>query len=95
MKVRQLESPQEEAQGKKRYCIFCPGCKCGHAFRTGTGEWEFNGDMDKPTVHPSLLVSGGDDPAYRCHSFIRGGMIEFLTDCSHNLKGKTVPLGDF
>ena len=29
---------------------------------------------------------------YRCHSFIRGGRIEFLSDCSHALAGKTVPV---
>lgn len=29
---------------------------------------------------------------YRCHSFIRGGQIEFLADCSHSLAGKTVPV---
>lgn len=29
---------------------------------------------------------------YRCHSFIRGGRIEFLADCSHALAGKTVPV---
>ncbi len=29
---------------------------------------------------------------YRCHSFVRDGQIEFLTDCSHALAGKTVPM---
>ncbi len=27
-----------------------------------------------------------------CHSFVRGGKIEFLADCTHALAGKTVPL---
>lgn len=27
-----------------------------------------------------------------CHSFVRGGNIEFLGDCTHELAGKTVPL---
>lgn len=27
-----------------------------------------------------------------CHLFIRGGKIEFLNDCTHNLKGQTVPM---
>jgi hypothetical protein len=30
-----------------------------------------------------------------CHSFVRDGNIEFLTDCTHKLAGKTVPLEDF
>jgi len=31
---------------------------------------------------------------YVCHSFIRDGQIEFLTDCTHSLAGQTVPLPD-
>lgn len=41
----------------------------------------------------------GDDPAqWRdevCHSFVRAGKIEFLGDCTHALKGQTVPLPDW
>lgn len=31
----------------------------------------------------------------RCHSFIRDGMIEFLSDCTHEMAGQTVPLPDW
>lgn len=31
----------------------------------------------------------------RCHTFVRGGMVEFLGDCSHALAGKTEPLPDW
>ena len=31
----------------------------------------------------------------RCHSFVRGGRIEFLSDSTHALAGKTVELPDF
>jgi len=31
---------------------------------------------------------------YRCHSFVRDGRIEFLSDCTHALKGQTVDLPD-
>lgn len=27
-----------------------------------------------------------------CHSFVKDGNIEFLTDCTHSLAGQTVPL---
>ena len=30
----------------------------------------------------------------RCHSFVRGGAIEFLPDCTHELAGKIVPMVD-
>jgi hypothetical protein len=39
-----------------------------------------------------------DDPApfrcSRCHLFIRDGQIQFLSDCTHELAGKTVPMED-
>ncbi|MBN8974220.1 MAG: ammonia monooxygenase [Rhizobiales bacterium] len=30
-----------------------------------------------------------------CHSFVRDGQIQFLSDCTHELAGQTVPLRDF
>lgn len=98
MKVRKLESPQEEAQGITRWVFFCPGCKCGHQFRTGAGQWTFNGDQERPTIHPSVLTWRPEPNGVRtevCHSFVTDGMIRFLGDCDHALKGRTVPLEDF
>lgn len=31
----------------------------------------------------------------RCHSFVRDGKIQFLGDCSHELKGQTVDLPEY
>lgn len=39
--------------------------------------------MAGETVEPKPLV---------CHSFVRDGQIEFLSDCTHALAGKTVEL---
>lgn len=84
------------------YLFHCPGCKCSHWFST-TGRtpanpkevreqfrWTFNGDLDKPTVRASIMVKHGQGIV--CHSFITDGKIEYLSDCTHNLKGKTVEL---
>jgi hypothetical protein len=30
-----------------------------------------------------------------CHSFVRGGNIEYLSDCTHELAGKTIELPEF
>jgi hypothetical protein len=30
-----------------------------------------------------------------CHSFVTNGQIQFLSDCTHELAGQTVPLPDF
>lgn len=55
------------------------------------GMWSFNGDVEKPTFKPSLLVSPQFQDA-RCHSFITDGKIQFLSDCYHDLKNQTVEL---
>lgn len=45
-----------------RYWFYCPGCKGGHAFQVrddgGGPSWSFNGDLERPTFSPSLLISG-------------------------------------
>lgn len=77
------------------YAFDCPGCGIGHSFRVeGSGpRWTFNGDVDRPTFSPSLLVRWPKDGIeQRCHSFVRDGRMEFLSDCSHALAGRTVEL---
>lgn len=77
------------------FYFHCPGCKTHHA----VGEqWTFNGDYHAPTFHPSVLVTWDMKPHGLpnkiCHSFVKDGFIQFLGDCSHELKGKTVKLPD-
>lgn len=77
------------------YAFECPGCKSDHMISTNLKfspiAWEFNGDVNSPTFSPSLLV-WGSEPTLRCHSFVKNGKIEFLSDCFHGLKGQTVDL---
>jgi hypothetical protein len=68
---------------------------------TTAPHWDFNGNMDSPTFQPSVLAShpikDDDDKVigrYVCHSFVTDGQIQFLSDCSHSLKGQTVDLPD-
>jgi hypothetical protein len=49
--------------------------------------------MESPTFTPSVLCNKSE-PEHRCHHFIRAGKIQFLNDCHHALRGKTVPLPD-
>jgi len=35
-----------------------------------------------------------DTKLLRCHSFVRDGRIQFLSDCTHELAGQTVDLPD-
>ena len=82
----------ELSTGQIRLAFFCPGCKYQHCFQiSGDGpNWEFNGDMEKPTFSPSLLVIRSD----KCHLYVRDGIIQFLSDCAHDLRGQNVPLPD-
>lgn len=78
--------------------FWCPGCKCLHFFQTrpvnGRAVWSFNGDIENPTVKPSILTGHKNFTENRCHSYITDGKIQFLADCHHELKGKTVDLQD-
>ena len=91
MRLKRFSDAQGELAG---YTFFCPGCNEIHTINT---RWHFDGDYDKPTISPSILVQWDEGPMLRkmrCHSFIKNGEIQFLTDCTHALAGKTVPLPD-
>jgi hypothetical protein len=67
----------------------CPGCGYEHCFSPKVHQ--FNGDLFNPTVSPSLLLNNPQN-YHTCHSFVKNGMIEFLSDCWHHLAGQTVEL---
>lgn len=75
------------------YFIFCPACKRVHKF---DATWGFNGDMNKPSLHHSILCHNGNGvPPYKCHSIITNGRITYCDDCTHDLKNQTLDLLDF
>ena len=77
------------------YIFHCPGCNSEHTF---SKNWTFNNDFDNPTISPSLLVRGWLNEKMQdgvCHSFIKEGKIQFLSDCLHELKNKTIELPEF
>lgn len=90
---------------------YCPACGEAHHYQTNNGgdggpQWSFNGDVDKPTFAPSMLIRWGNKvPGQKdwkdedgkpeggvCHYFLRAGMLEFCADSTHGLAGKSVPL---
>lgn len=94
-----------------RVGFWCPGCEEMHQVtvqdevnRQGP-IWGFNGNFDRPTFTPSILVRWSEpsdvpeefddtskDKWMACHSFVIDGQIQFLGDCTHPLAGQTVPL---
>lgn len=39
--------------------IFCPGCDEAHEISIAPGRWTFNGNLDSPTISPSILRRSG------------------------------------
>ncbi len=74
--------------------------------REGTPNWTWNGSVEAPTLKPSIKttttrpvanpIEGKPDmEEVICHSWLNDGMVQFLDDTTHELRGKTVPLEDF
>ena len=89
----------EPYSNNKDYHFWCQGCDSIHVISSaGIGTiWGFNNDMFKPTFTPSYLCGCPDDNGkkfarIRCHSFIKEGQIQYLSDCFHGLKSQTIPL---
>lgn len=82
---------------------FCPGCDeyhMAHVEPAPDGRkrpvWQWNRDLEKPTLSPSVKVTGGRASGEtRCHVYIRDGKIQFLGDCTHALAGQTVDVPDW
>lgn len=84
--------------------FWCPGCDREHHVSVAPhpAPWGFNGNAEKPTFTPSVLVTydgadAGTDgaPPAICHSFVTDGRIQFLGDCTHALVGQTVDLPEW
>lgn len=100
---------------------WCQGCNDVHVI--DTARWSWDGNRDRPTISPSVLVRSGckatghkpgdscwctynaeqrakgepevDFGCTVCHTFIKDGMVQFLSDCSHDKAGQTLPLPEF
>lgn len=86
--------PRAEKIVDDHYAITCLACGCGH----GLKGWTFNGDLEKPTFSPSLLVTGflnTQHPDGICHSYITDGKIMYLNDSTHECAGKTIELPEY
>lgn len=58
--------------------------------------WNWDGNLEAPTVSPSILTRWGNDSIgiHVCHSFLRNGVFEYLSDCTHSYASQQVPLPD-
>jgi hypothetical protein len=55
----------------------CPGCESAHMIRDSAGGWTFNGNFERPTFTPSVLVTGTQPITDAEHAtLMAGGSIE-------------------
>jgi hypothetical protein len=84
----------------KALAFICPGCALDgssglHMLSVNSKEkkpsWDWDGFFDTPTLSPSILTKQtrpGGSPHFICHSFLRDGKFEFLSDSTHALAGQ-------
>lgn len=105
MAVVSLRHIQDGDDSYDALMFACPGCAATRDGYEGlhmlpiTGDaskrptWTFDGNLEAPTLSPSILTRGDwAGIPYVCHSFLRAGGFEFLSDCTHPLAGQTVDL---
>lgn len=112
MKLRRLV----DDAGPIGWCHYCPGCRHMHCINVeqptrpypefnyaGGVQWSFNGNVDRPSFTPSMLIStggwkrpdGSEVPKVTlCHYVMTDGVINYCADSAHELKGQAVALPD-
>jgi len=74
---------------------WCPGCNSLHIYAVNSGvpgkNWSFNGNVEKPSFSPSMLINRGT-PDKTCHYFLTDGVLQYCSDTAHHLKNQHVPL---
>lgn len=81
-----------ELLSNNQLIYYCQGCN--HLHSVDADRWHWNKKTDKPTLSPSVLHRHPNSDK-RCHYFIKDGMIQYLNDCTHEFKGKTVELKNY
>lgn len=71
------------------HVILCPACGTLHLFDE---RFIYNGNDQSPTFAPTLLLKNINQ--HICHIKVTDGKIGFSLTCTHELRGKTVPLND-
>jgi len=97
-KFKQLQKDKDGPD----FCFYCPGCECDHGVWTTESNnnnaiWQFNGNLENPTVSPSLLIRWGQQNKRDmvCHSIITDGKINYCSDSTHKLSGQTIEIPEY
>lgn len=85
------------------YTHWCPACNEPHDYAVETpfwngARWSWDGNVEAPSFQPSMSIKIGPFPdghIERCHYYLTAGKLIYTGDCTHSLKGQTVPLPDY
>lgn len=97
----QIRNVDDHGVSYQTLAFVCPGCASVggsglHLLPVNTTEhspsWDWDGNLERPTVEPSILTGGGQP--FTCHSFLRNGVFEFLSDSTHRYAGQSVEIPD-
>lgn len=70
---------------EKGITFWCPGCAEFHTVTTHEGGWQWNGDLEKVTLSPSILVRGTKRLTDEEHAFVmNGGKIDVVQTVCHS-----------
>lgn len=98
-RISRVLRSSEDGHGGQGLLFYCAGCKMAHQINVGEGpgpRWGYNGNPDKPTFTPSVLVTWTRFNVDQvCHTFVTDGRIQYLGDCTHDLAGQTIDLPPF
>lgn len=95
-----------DSKGTKLYkavWVYCPGCEDLHRFIVERFDdktepvWDWNDNLETPSFSPSYLAAWHDGKIYKdqyCHSFLRDGVWDFLSDSTHKLANQKAPMVD-
>jgi hypothetical protein len=87
--------------GIGRYMHWCPGCDEPHFFNVAQQDahdgptprrFAYNGDVKEPTFSPCQHIAGARGT---CHYYLTSGKLEFMGDCFHEFRNRTVDLPPF
>lgn len=85
---------------------WCPACREMHQYaldgpNSSGARWTWDGNVERPTFNPSMNIRTNPvgDPHYQwqamsstCHYFLHNGQIQYLSDCTHALAGRTIDM---
>lgn len=77
----------------KALWVWCPACDGAKRLpiEGSRPSWEWNGNLEKPTLTPSILQIE-TQTAPRCHSYLTEGVWNYLSDCTHDMPDRQVPM---